>query len=637
MNVVNILHLMLLIYLDYHQLDFPCKRFFSLRYFLFHGVPHYVAIIFLSSLLKMVHVGSMSLYERAMMSRTREHKKKLVVWAFAVSLAIALSAGLSLKAIKQAGAKPKPLVHSLHSHNIVSRATDTSTAVTESPVASACKSTLYPEACEAALASVASTASTKEMFDVSVETAKGRARVARDVAYNLTQASTQKSNSRSQSSVNDCLELLDITLDQLDDVLHAKKSSRFHDVQTWLSAALTNQLTCSEGLETVKAKGGDSLNAQVESLSQYISNALALHKKVKVKDKDGGQKGGHGGRKLLSDGFPEWLSAGDRRLLQASPEDIRADAVVAKDGSGTHTTINEAIAFVSLASKGSGGGSTKVIYVKAGTYKEYINIPTKQKNVMLLGDGKGKSIVVGSRNANDGYTTYGSATVAAMGAGFIAKGLTIINNSGPSKHQAVALRVGADKSVVYQCSIQGYQDTLYTHSNRQFYTETDIYGTVDFIFGNSAVVLQNCYIQPRKPGGGQKNSVTAQGRTDPNQNTGISIQKCKIQGSSDLGSTPTYLGRPWQKYSRTVVMETYLDDSIDPDGWEPWSGSFALSTLYYGEYANTGPGASTSGRVGWAGVHPSLSSSEASKFTVAEFIVGDDWLPGTGVSYTAGL
>lgn len=406
MNVVNILRLMLLIYLDYHQLDFLCKGLFRLRHFLFHGVPHYIAFIFLSSLLKMAHVGSMSLYERVMMSRNREHKKKLLVWAFAVSLAIALSAGLSLKTIKQAGAKPKPLGHSLHSHNVVSRATDTSTAVTESSVASTCKSTLYPEACEAALASVASTASTKEMFDVSVESAKSRARVARDVAYNMTQPSAQKSTSRSQSSVNDCLELLDITLDQLDDVLRAKKSSSFHDVQTWLSAALTNQATCSEGLETVKAKGGDSLNAQVESLSQYISNALALHKKVKAKDKDG-----HGGRKLLSDRFPEWLSAGDRRLLQASPEDIRADAVVAKDGSGTHTTINEAIAFVSLASKGSGDGSTKVIYVKAGTYNEYINIPTKQKNVMLMGDGKGKSIVVGSRNAKDGYTTYGSATV----------------------------------------------------------------------------------------------------------------------------------------------------------------------------------------------------------------------------------
>lgn len=224
-----------------------------------------------------------------------------------------------------------------------------------------------------------------------------------------------------------------------------------------------------------------------------------------------------------------------------------------------------------------------------------------------------------------------------MGSGFLAKGLTIINNAGPSKHQAVALRVGSDKSAIYQCSLQGYQDTLYVHSNRQFYAETDIYGTVDFIFGNAVAVIQNCYIQPRKPNSNQHNTVTAQGRSDPNQNTGISIHKCRIIGSSDLGSTAVYLGRPWQKYSRTVVMVTYLDGSVRPEGWDKWSGNFALSTLYYGEYGNTGPGSSISGRVQWAGVHSSMSTSEASKFTVGNFIFGDEWLPNLGVSFTSGL
>ncbi|WOL06518.1 hypothetical protein Cni_G15252 [Canna indica] len=517
----------------------------------------------------------------------------------------------------------------------------------ESDIASACESTLYPEACQKALASLAATAGAKkpkEVFRVSVEFAKSRAILAREEALNVTlpTSGTQKSpsGSRPSSGVEDCLELLEITLDQLNAVLHRQKTATFHDAHTWLSAALTNQATCSESLEAVQADGSGALSARVQVLAEHISNSLALHKKVadKIEEDAVAAAGGSavGNRKLLSvdGGFPEWLSAGDRRLLEASPEEIQADAVVAQDGSGTHSTIGEAIASVSLASS---GGGTKVIYVKAGTYKEYVNVPTKQKNVMLMGDGKGKSVIVGSRNAEDGYTTYSTATVAAMGAGFIAKGLTIINNAGPSKHQAVALRVGSDKSVVYQCSLQGYQDTLYTHSNRQFYSETDIYGTVDFIFGNSAVVIQNCYIQPRKPGGGQKNSITAQGRTDPNQNTGISIHKCKIQGSSDLGSTPTYLGRPWQKYSRTVVLETYIDDSVNSAGWEQWSGSFALSTLFYGEYGNTGPGASTSGRVGWDGVHTSMSKDQASQFTVAEFIVGDYWLPDTGVSYISGL
>ena len=82
----------------------------------------------------------------------------------------------------------------------------------------------------------------------------------------------------------------------------------------------------------------------------------------------------------------------------------------------------------------------------------------------------------------------------------------------------MAARNGADLSTFYHCSFEGYQDTLYTHSLRQFYRECDIYGTVDFIFGNAAVVFQDCNIYPRLPLQGQFNaiSITAQGGTDPN-------------------------------------------------------------------------------------------------------------------------
>lgn len=228
-----------------------------------------------------------------------------------------------------------------------------------------------------------------------------------------------------------------------------------------------------------------------------------------------------------------------------------------------------------------------------------------------------------------------------MGDGFIARDITFVNNAGPGKHQAVALRVGSDKSVIFRCSILGYQDTLYTHSKRQFYRETDIYGTVDFIFGNSAAVFQNCNIYTRKPSNGQRNFITAQGRSDPNQNTGISIHNCKIMAASDLvpvkSKVATYLGRPWKEYSRTVIMQSFLDDSIHPSGWSPWSGSVGLKTVYYGEFMNSGPGASTSGRVNWPGYKASLTPAEAQAFTVAGFISGNLWLPSTGVAFDSGL
>lgn len=230
---------------------------------------------------------------------------------------------------------------------------------------------------------------------------------------------------------------------------------------------------------------------------------------------------------------------------------------------------------------------------------------------------------------------------AATGTGFIAKDITFQNTAGPSKHQAVALRIGADHGVIYHCQIIGYQDTLYVHSQRQFYRECDIYGTVDFIFGNAAVVIQKCNIYARKPMPNQKNTITAQNRKDPNQNTGISIHASNILATSDLeaskGSIPTFLGRPWKMYSRTVYMLCYMGDHINPRGWLEWSGSFALSTLYYGEYMNTGPGAGLAQRVKWPGYRVIKLETEANKFTVSQFIYGSAWLPSTGVAFLAGL
>ncbi|KAI8007216.1 Pectinesterase 2 [Camellia lanceoleosa] len=164
---------------------------------------------------------------------------------------------------------------------------------------------------------------------------------------------------------------------------------------------------------------------------------------------------------------------------------------------------------------------------------------------------------------------------------------------------------------------------------------------VDFIFGNAAVVLQNCMIYARKPMSGQQNTVTAQGRTDPNQNTGISIHNSQVMASSDLkpvlSSFKTYLGRPWMEYSRTVYLQTYLDTLVDPAGWLEWDGNFALNTLYYGEYKNSSPGSSTSGRVKWGGYRVISSAIEALQFSVPNFIVGQSWLPSTSVPFTSGL
>ncbi|KAK1388891.1 Pectin methylesterase 6 [Heracleum sosnowskyi] len=79
---------------------------------------------------------------------------------------------------------------------------------------------------------------------------------------------------------------------------------------------------------------------------------------------------------------------------------------------------------------------------------------------------------------------------------------------------------------------------------------------------------------------------------------------------------------PWKAYSRTIFMKTFLDGFIRPEGWMEWSGNFALKTLYYGEYANTGSGSATGGRVQWGGYHVLTTAASVSQFTVGNFIAG---------------
>lgn len=223
--------------------------------------------------------------------------------------------------------------------------------------------------------------------------------------------------------------------------------------------------------------------------------------------------------------------------------------------------------------------------------------------------------------------------------GFIAKDISFVNFAGPSP-QAVALRSSSDHSAFYRCSFEGYQDTLYVYSGKQFYRECDIYGTVDFVFGNAAVVFQNCSLYARKPNPGQKITYTAQSRDSPYDHTGISMINCRFLAAADLipvkGSFEAYLGRPWKNFSRTIIMKSFIDDLVVPAGWLEWNKTVGLESLYYGEYMNYGPGSSTTNRVHWPG-YRRINATEATQFTVGPFIGGGTWLNSTGIPFSTGF
>ncbi|KAL9225404.1 hypothetical protein vseg_001335 [Gypsophila vaccaria] len=465
-------------------------------------------------------------------------------------------------------------------------------------------------------------------------------------------------NTMTRAAYEDCLELLEESVELLatsltslspmlsaDDNDNDNQGGTKQDVMTWLSGAMTNQDTCTEGLTLASGSIKDQMAQSLRDLSELVSNCLAIYAAT-INDPNDFSGIPIQNRRLLGfepeivdeSGFPKWMSRSERELLDTPTPGVQADIIVAQDGSGTVKTLSEAI---KKAPENS--GRRIIILVKAGVYREAnLKVGRKKTNLWFLGEGRGRTVISGQLSVgHDQITTFHTASFAATGTGFVARDISFVNEAGPGNHQAVALRVGADHAVVYRCEIKGYQDTLYVHSQRQFFRECDIYGTVDFIFGNAAVVFQHCTMWARKPMPLQKNTITAQNRKDPNQNTGISIHMCETRPTMDLAPVkstyPTYLGRPWKTFSRVVYMESYLGDHIDPSGWLAWNDTAPVDKLYYGEYGNTGPRADVSMRVKWPGLYVTMSKVDALKFTVAQFIYGQSWITSTGVAYQSGL
>ena len=93
--------------------------------------------------------------------------------------------------------------------------------------------------------------------------------------------------------------------------------------------------------------------------------------------------------------------------------------------------------------------------------------------------------------------------------------------------------------------------------------------SVAFFFGDAAMILQKCNIYFRDSG-----YMTAQGRTDKATSTGISVDNCSIKAAPEFppSAEKGFLGRPWKDFARVIVMKSYIDNVINPAGYEEWGG-----------------------------------------------------------------
>lgn len=270
------------------------------------------------------------------------------------------------------------------------------------------------------------------------------------------------------------------------------------------------------------------------------------------------------------------------------------DFVVAKDDSGDYKTVQDAINAVPDFRK-----NKTTIFIKSGTYKEKLILPASKTNVAFIGEKLESTILTyddfsAKKNSfGEAVGTTGSTSFYIFGEGFTAENITFENSSGPVG-QAVAVRIDGDKVAFNNCRFLGFQDTLYPHgdNSHQYYKNCYIEGTVDFIFGWSTAVFEQCTIFCKEHG-----YITAPS-TNENTEFGFVFLNCKITGSAPEASF--YLGRPWRPYGKSVFIECDLGKPIKPEGWDNWRNPDNEKTAYFAEYNNLGAGAQKEKRVSWS-------------------------------------
>lgn len=120
-------------------------------------------------------------------------------------------------------------------------------------------------------------------------------------------------------------------------------------------------------LQQVSGSVKEQMEERLKDLSELVSNSLAIYAAASG-DEDFVGIPTQNRRRLMSSArdqgqrrFPAWLRRRERALLEMPAAEVQADIVVAKDGSGTYTSIMEAIKKAPEHSD-----RRTIIYVKAG-------------------------------------------------------------------------------------------------------------------------------------------------------------------------------------------------------------------------------------------------------------------------------
>lgn len=282
---------------------------------------------------------------------------------------------------------------------------------------------------------------------------------------------------------------------------------------------------------------------------------------------------------------------------------------VALDGSGDFSSIQNAVNKAIETTKNLNPNSFSVkIFIKKGTYKE--NVEILLSNITIYGEDRNHTIITSNLGAkeilSDGTKrgTFRTATVRTYGNNISLKNLTILNEAGNGKiaGQALALYTDGDKILIENCSLYGFQDTVFTGplppcnkdgsttgmgprgdfprtKGRHKFKNCFIEGDIDFIFGGAMALFENCEIFSHDATEEVIKGYITAASTPADQKFGYLFLCCKIGGNCPNNSV--YLGRPWRDHAKTIFIDCEIGEHIKKELWHDWDKENAHNTTFY--------------------------------------------------------
>lgn len=296
----------------------------------------------------------------------------------------------------------------------------------------------------------------------------------------------------------------------------------------------------------------------------------------------------------------------------------------------TFKTIQQALNY--LENLGDDYKDTKkIITLAAGTYREKLEVTLP--NIEIRGAGKDTTKIEWDSlygiEDESGYVQVTDSTatlnIRDKAEGFIISGVTVSNywnslsvfdeafGTGYGEHRALALLVQADRFIMKDCALLGYQDTVEFFTGRQYLENTYISGTTDFIFGtNNTTYFKNCQIHSISSGKTDGGYITAfkgcnKGAADYVE-YGAIFDGCQFTADADVvAAGNTAIGRPWGAYAAVMVMNSELGGHISTkastgasknERYVSMNAKPTDATVKFFEYNNTGDGAIASSIAG---------------------------------------